>query len=146
MDHSFETFLIVEAGAFRCALALLQVREIMRPLPVKSAAGLSPVVLGVSVIRGEALPVVSLARLLRQPDAEESRFVVLRTPGRDCALSVGAVHGIAGIDPSEWRQMPKLLSRVDSAAQILADDEDLMVSLSMARLVDELPPPERALP
>lgn len=114
----------------------------MRPLPVRTASGLASAVLGLSVIRGVPLPVVSLSRLLSQPDAEESRFVVLRVGDRDCALSVGAVHTIAAVDSATWQEMPRLLTRIDSAEQIRADDQDLMVSLSMGRLIAELPPPE----
>jgi purine-binding chemotaxis protein CheW len=137
-----ETFLVVQAGGLRCALPVSLVREIMRPLPVRSAAGLGPAVRGVSVIRGTAMPVVSLSRLLGQPEAEDRRFVVLRTPGRDCALSVEQVHALTTVKTDEWQAMPRLLSRMESAAQILAEDEDLMVSLNTARLIAELPPAE----
>lgn len=146
MENRSEPFLIVQTGALRCALPLSQVREIMRPLPVRAVPGLAPAVLGVSVIRGTGLPVLSLGRLLRQNDLTESRFVVLRTPGRDCVLSVGSVHGIASVDASTWQEMPKLLARVEAAEQMQAEDGDLMVSLSMARLLSELPSPEQALP
>jgi chemotaxis signal transduction protein len=94
----------------------------------------------VSVIRGKPVPVVSLARLLHQSDSEEHRFVVLRAAGRDCALSVGSVDCIAQIDAAAWQAMPPLLAAVDAADQIRTDDQDLMFSLSVARLMAELPP------
>lgn len=118
----------------------------MRPLPVRTVEGLSSAVLGVSVIRGIPTPVVSLSRLLSQPQTKDTRFVVLRTPGRDCALSVDQVHSIESLGEAAWQAMPNLLARVDSAAQIRAEDEDLIVSLNMARLIAELPAPEMSLP
>lgn len=142
MQHESEAFLIVQAGALRCALPLAHVREVMRPLPVKTAAGLASGVLGASVIRGVPLPVLSLAHLLHQPQVEPARFVVLRTPGRDCVLAVDAVHSIDHLPADTWQQLPSLLRRVESAEQIGAEDQDLIVSLSMARIVSELPLPE----
>lgn len=135
----------MQAGELRCALPLSLVREIMRPLPVRSAGSLAPSVRGVSIIRGAPLPVVSLSRLLGQPEAEDRRFVILRTPGRDCALSVERVEAIASVSASAWQTMPALLARIESAEQICADDQDLMVSLNMSRLMAELPPPEVSL-
>ncbi len=132
----------MQAGALRCALPLTQVREVMRPLPLKTVTGLAPAVLGASVVRGIPLPVVSLARLLHQPDEQPSRFLVLRTPGRDCVLAVAAIHSIARVTADAWQQMPSLLRRMEFAEQIGAEDQDLIVSLSTARLLSELPPPE----
>lgn len=114
----------------------------MRPLPVKVVSGLAPGVLGASVVRGVPMPVISLARLLRQPEEPPSRFVVLRTPGRDCVLAVDAIHSIDRMPAKTWQQMPNLLRRVESADEIGAEDQDLIVSLGMARILSELPPPE----
>ena len=132
----------MQAGALRCALPLLQVREVMRPLPVKAASGLAPGVLGATVVRGVPLPVISLTRLLHQPEEQPRRFVVLRTPGRDCVLAVDAIHSIDRMPAETWQQLPNLLRRVESAEQISTEDQDLIVSLSMARILAELPPPE----
>ena len=143
LEQQIESCLIVGVGTLRCALPLSLVRETMRALPILAASGLAPAVLGLAVIRGVPLPVVSLARLLQQPDSPESRFVVLLTSGRHCALSVATVDGIAKVDPAAWQAMPGLLARIDAADQIRADDQGLMVSLSLARLVEELPLPER---
>lgn len=146
MEPTSDSYLIVQAGSLRCALPLSQVGEVMRPLPVKHAEGLPPGVLGAAVVRGRALPVVSLPVLLRQSGAEETRFVVLHTPGCDCILSVGAVEAIAAIEPAAWEQLPKLLERLDAAAAIAASDQDLIVSLDTARILAILPPVEAIVP
>lgn len=145
MDSSCASFLVVQAGDLRCAVPLSLVREIMRPLPIRTVAGLLPAVLGMSVVRGAPIPVVSLSRLLHQPQANATRFVVLRTAGRDCALAVEQVHDIASMSAADWEAMPSLFSRVESAAEIHAEDQDLVVSLNMARLMAELPAAERPL-
>lgn len=145
MKQALETFLIVQAGDLRCALPISLVREIMRPLPLRRAEGLAAAVRGVSVIRGAAIPVVSLSRLLGQPEADDRRFVVLRTPGRDCALSVEHVHAISSMKMEDWQALPKLLAPMESAAEILTEGQELIVSLNLARLIAELPPPEATL-
>lgn len=145
MEHPTEIFLVVQAGELRCALPVSLVREIMRPLRVRTVSGLEPAVLGVSVVRGRPIPVVSLSRLLRQPEREEKRFVLLRTPGRDCVLSVETVHAISSVRTDLWQTMPRIFSRIDAAEQIVPEDSDLMISLRMARLIAEIPPPEAAL-
>jgi purine-binding chemotaxis protein CheW len=140
LEHKTETFLVVRSGDLRCALPLSQVREIMRPLPVNAAEGLPPGVLGISLVRGVPLPVVSLASLLRQPGGQESRFVVVRTPGRDCVLAVDEVNSITDFEAHAWQQMPKLLQRIAFAAEIAAADEDIVVTLDTGRIVAEFPP------
>jgi hypothetical protein len=55
------------------------------------------------------------------------------------------VEAIASVSASAWQTMPALLARIESAEQICADDQDLMVSLNMSRLMAELPPPEVSL-
>ena len=88
---------------------------------------------------------VSLPRLLQQPESDEKRFVLLRTPGRDCALSVDLVHAVSSVKRDQWQAMPGILNRIEAAEQILAEDRDLIVSLRMARLMSELPLPEATL-
>lgn len=133
---------MVRAGALRCALPLAMVREVMRRQPLARAENLAPGVLGVSVVRGEAVPVVSLGSLLEQPPEAESRFVVVRTPGKDCVLAVSAVESIVRIEPDRWQQMPKLLRRLSFAEEIAAADQDLIVTLDTARLIEHLSPTE----
>lgn len=114
----------------------------MRPLPVTAADHLPAGVLGVSVVRGEPLPVVSLGFLLRQPRGREGRFVVVRTPGRDCVLAVDAVETILSPEATCWHPMPRLLERMEFVEAIASADQDLMVTLDMVRLMAELPPAE----
>jgi purine-binding chemotaxis protein CheW len=138
------TFLIVRAGALRCALPLSQVREVMRLLPIKAADGLLPGVLGATVVRGNPLPVVGLPQLLKQSSANVSRFVVVTTLGRECVLAVDHVEAISSLEEAEWQRMPNLLQQISSADEIAAVDRDLIVTLDMGRLMAALPEPEAA--
>src|SRR5579864_4751234 len=68
--------LFVRAGAHMCALALSNVAEIMRPLPIAPLAGAPEIVRGLSVIRGAPVPVVDLGRLLgSEAQSPSTRFV-----------------------------------------------------------------------
>jgi purine-binding chemotaxis protein CheW len=138
LDHRATPFLIVQAGLLRCALPLSAVREVMRPLPIKTAAGLPPAVLGASIVRGVPLPVVSLPLLLNQPETTGTRFVVVRTPGSDCVLAVDGVDSITRMDSAQWQALPNLLRRMQFAGEIAAADEDLAVTLDLGRVVAEL--------
>jgi chemotaxis signal transduction protein len=114
----------------------------MRPQPLTAANGLFPGVLGVSVVRGDALPVLSLGELLHQPDEAITRFVVVRTPGRDFVIACAAVEYIGSFDESEWERLPSLLQSISAAERIAAVDRDLVVTLDMGRVLETLPPQE----
>lgn len=86
--------LVFRAGALLCALPLEEVIETMRPLPVQPIAGTRPFVLGISVMRGVATPVVDVARLLGGRPATVSRFVSVRTGRSPAAFATGEVLGI----------------------------------------------------
>lgn len=139
MFHSPDSHLIVRAGTLRCALPLGSVREVMRPLLLQSANGLAPAVLGISIVRGDALPVVSLPGMLGQQSGLQTRFVVVRTPRRDCVLAVDGIEGIAAIDGQQFEPMSKLLQGIEAAETIAALDRNLIVTLNMALVAAVLP-------
>lgn len=106
--------LMVASAGRVCALPMAHVRETMRPLPVERFPGAPEFVLGVSVIRGRAVPVVDLSLLLgaARPESAARRFVTLRLEPRDVALSVSDVLGVGELDPGQLSALPAL---VDSA-------------------------------
>ena len=108
---SLRVLMVASAGR-SCALSLVHVREIMRPLPVERFAEAPAFVLGVSVIRGASVPVVDLGLLLgaeRSAGAAEGRYVTLKLDGGDVALSVGEVVGISDLPASELSALPGLV-------------------------------------
>jgi chemotaxis signal transduction protein len=82
---------------------------------------------------------VSLKTILGQPGGAESRFVVVRTPDRDCVLAVDSVETIASIDERGFSPLPSLLHGIEAARAIAAADRDLMVTLDLAMVASMLP-------
>jgi purine-binding chemotaxis protein CheW len=133
--------LVVRARGVVCALALADVVETLRAVAVEPLAGAPRAVRGVSVIRGEPVPVVDLAALLGQSDGGRGgRLVTVRVGDRRVALAVEAVLGVQQLEESARVEMPPLLSRAaaDAIDEIGTLDGRLLLVLRAARLV----PPE----
>jgi purine-binding chemotaxis protein CheW len=131
--------LIVNAGPFRCALPLCSVAETMRPLPIRSFSNTPAFVCGASIIRGEALPVVDLARLLGAAETKIGRFVVIRVDPRKVALAVETVVGVKELGEAYLASVPPLLqaahpSLVDALGTA---DEGLLLVLNGARMLPD---------
>ena len=131
--------LVVRAQAYLCALPLGLVIETMRPLPIEPLAGVPPFVRGMSIIRGEATPVIDLAMLLGAMRELPWRFVTIRVAAKQVALSVGAVAGIFDLDPNTMNRLPPLLrgASSDFVNSISVLDDEFLFAL---RSGWELPP------
>ncbi|OFW20804.1 MAG: hypothetical protein A3H97_13085 [Acidobacteria bacterium RIFCSPLOWO2_02_FULL_65_29] len=121
-----------------CALPLEHVVETMRPQPVERFAGAPAFVMGVAVIRGDAVPVVDVAAVLAAADSAVSRFVTVRAGARRVALAVGAVVGIVSV-PAGSPQAPPLLgeARAEAIAALGTLDGELLCVLDSARMVPD---------
>ena len=135
--------LVVSVGARSCAIPLSQVVETMRALPVEAIAGSPPYVLGVAIVRGAPIVVVSLAALVGSTGrAAPTRFVTVRAGARHVALAVDGVEGVAELDAARLAVMPPLLGDIATIESLGARDERLLVVLDGARLLpDETPAP-----
>ena len=133
--------LIVTVGSRACAIPLLSVGETMRPLPIVPVAGMPAFVLGVSVIRGAAIPVVDLRALLGDDDRGGSpgRFVTLNVGERRVAIAVDGVVGLRDLSTAPLAEMPPLLG--EAAAELIAAigicDAQLLVVLRTVQIVPE---------
>jgi purine-binding chemotaxis protein CheW len=129
-----------------CAIPLTAVVETMRPLPVERLGGAPRFVLGLSVIRGNSVPVVDLSSLLDQASGEQAsgerhfgRFVLLEVNGRAVALAVDAVRGLSSLDFATIGALPRLLGKAGSAAveSLSLLDSELLLVLEAGRLLPD---------
>jgi purine-binding chemotaxis protein CheW len=93
-----EDWLVCRLATRLCALPLENVAETMRPLPIEPLAGMPASVLGLSVIRGQPVPVIEAARLFDETGPEPQRFITIRIGGRLVALAVDSVLGVRSIE------------------------------------------------
>jgi purine-binding chemotaxis protein CheW len=136
--------LLCRVGTSVCALAVGSVDEIMRPLPVDRVARGPSFVAGLSVIRGEAIPVVVLAELLGEADstafsAASTRFVTLRVGARRVALVVDAVLGVRTLSQAGVSDLPPLFREQTAGliSQVGTLDAELLLVLRAAQLVPD---------
>jgi len=131
--------LICRIGTRLCALPLTHVVETLRPLRATPLAGAPEYVLGVALIRGIGQPVVDVARLLGEDDAEITRYVTLRIGERRVALAVRQVVGTRVLDLDELQDLPPLLRHVgqDSVRALGQIDAELLLVLDSARLIPQ---------
>ena len=100
--------------------------------------------LGLSVIRGTALPVIGAALLLAAPEdalhAEaEQRFVTIQSGGSHAALAVESVLGVRNLAAARAAALPPLLGAAASGvvASIATLDAGLLLFLNLACLVPQ---------
>jgi purine-binding chemotaxis protein CheW len=142
-----ERFLLCRIGSRIGALALRDVWETMRPLPVESLPGSPPFVVGLAIVRGIPTPVVDANRLLGSstppgaPDAAPltSRFVSIKLGERTAVLAVDAVLGVRSLAAEMFANIPPLLQggSAELASAIGALDAKLLLVLEAARLVPD---------
>lgn len=122
-----------------CAIPIESVIETSRPLSIAPVAGSPAYVLGLSVVRGEPVPVIDAAQLLSMQAGEPTRFVMVRAGDRRIALAVDGVLGIRDIPVESLRQLPPLLgaAQSDVIAAIGTVDAELLLVLRSARIVPE---------
>ena len=142
-----DLFLLCRIGSRIGALAVKDVRETMRPLPIEPLTGTPPFVLGVAIVRGSAVPVIDAGRLL-DPSALPSaaitslsaaRFVSLELGDRTAVLAVDAVLDVRSLAAGIHAQIPPLLRGAgkELVSIIGALDTQLLLVLEAARLVPD---------
>ncbi len=111
----------------------------MRALPVQPMAGTPGCVVGVSIIRGMAVPVVDASTLLGGVPGRPGWLVVLKVGARRVALAVDGALGLRPLGAAEAQQLPPLLRNAESAmvASVAALDAALIVTLDAVRLLPD---------
>lgn len=137
------TALIVGVGARRYALPIASVIETMRPLPLEPLAEGPPFVRGLSLIRGEAVPVVDMQALLEGTTAPApGRLVLVRAGERRVALAVDRVIGLRSLEEAALAALPPLLAeaRGEHVGWVGRLDRQLLMVLEAGRLAPEEAP------
>jgi purine-binding chemotaxis protein CheW len=131
--------LMCDVDSCLCALPLEHVVETMRPLPIEVLAATPRFIRGMSVIRGEMVPVVDAALLVGAAESHPTRLVTLAVADRRVALAVDAVVGVRVIGDEMLRELPPLLRDLSTAmvSTIGVLDAALLIVLNSARLVPE---------
>jgi purine-binding chemotaxis protein CheW len=139
-------FLLCRIGSRIGALALEDVRETMRPLPIEPLMGTPPFVLGLAIIRGFPTPVVDAGSLIGPSTSSSpilslspARFVSLKLGERTAALAVDAVLDVCSLPAETLSNIPPLLLGGDAqlVSVIGALDAKLLLVLEAARLVPD---------
>lgn len=139
-------FLLCRIGSRIAALALNDVRETMRPLPIEPLIGTPPFVLGLAIIRGFPTPVVDAGSLIGPSTSlspilspSPARFVSLKLDERTAALAVDAVLDICSLPSETLSNIPPLLLGGDAqlVSVIGALDSRLLLVLETAHLVPD---------
>jgi purine-binding chemotaxis protein CheW len=143
-----DRFLLCRIGLRIGALAIKDVRETMRPLPIEPLTGMPPFVLGFAIIRGFPTPVVDAGRLFGPSVApvapspqtisqSSARFVSLKLGERTAVLAVDAVLDVRSLPSETLSNIPPLLGT--QAAELVSFigtvDAKLLLVLDAARLV-----------
>ncbi|HEY2744390.1 MAG TPA: chemotaxis protein CheW, partial [Polyangia bacterium] len=89
--------IVARVGARLCAVPLTHARETMRMLPIEPLAGAPPFVLGLAIIRGQAVPVIDLGALIGGGGAP-ARLITLNVGERSVAIAVDAVVGVQRLE------------------------------------------------
>jgi purine-binding chemotaxis protein CheW len=132
--------LMFELGELRCALPAEYVTEIMRPQPISGLANAPSFVLGLALIRGEAMPVVDLGKLVLGKSANISRFIVIRVADRNMALAVNDVQGLTKLEGGNAEGLsPILTEALDTVQALLTRDQKLLLVLQAIRIAQNIP-------
>jgi len=133
------SLLICGVASLLCGLPLKHVTETMRALPVDPVVGSPEFVMGVSVVRGEPVPVLDASRLLAAVEGKPTRYVSIDAAGRRVVLAVDSVIGIRELTDTRLRELPPLLagSAADGVRSLVVLDAELLLILEEGRLVPD---------
>ncbi|WP_395408425.1 chemotaxis protein CheW [Pseudoduganella sp. UC29_106] len=138
--ESSNLVLLCRSGQRLYALPLVHVQEIMRALPVDPVPAMPDFLLGLTLMRGAAVPVVDCARLVGAgPSAQGERYVALALGERRLALAVDDVVGVRLLSAAMLADAAPLLDSADAGLvqAIATQDSELLMVLQASRLVPD---------
>lgn len=139
-ERDFRSVVFFRSRSRLCALPTEFAVEAMRPLAIEPLSAGPACVRGVSVIRGEATPVVDPGVLLGIPQAScTSRFLTVRAGDRVVALALEAVLGVRRLDAETIRSLTPLLRDAagDTVASMATVAAERVFVLDAGRLLSD---------
>jgi purine-binding chemotaxis protein CheW len=137
-ENKLQQSLVFRVGGRMCGYSLSVVIEIMRPLHLERLTGAPEFVRGLTIIRGEQMPVIDMALLLGVPAGQIRRFITLKFAGRRAAVAVDEIIGIYSLE-ADSDSLPPLLR--EAAPELLSSirrlDNELLFVLEAGRFIPE---------
>ncbi|HWB49314.1 MAG TPA: chemotaxis protein CheW [Stellaceae bacterium] len=126
-------YFLVEAAGERCQLAYDLVLEFLEPPPAVAIPGAPAGFLGVGIVRGEALPLLSLAALLGLPQAAPpTGFALMRlAPEGRLLLGIDRIIGLRSRQRRTGRRW------VDQTAEIIGGVADSGREIELAAMLSD---------
>ncbi|MCJ47455.1 chemotaxis protein CheV [Listeria monocytogenes] len=119
----------------------LKVKEIIHPLEVTPVPDSNPAIEGVSQVRGEIMPVVNLARVMKLPEIEpeNTKFIITELNQMKIVFRVDEVHRIQRISWEQIEEPEKLsIGLEELAVGIVKLDGNLVLLLDYEKIIYEI--------
>ncbi|HBJ9386425.1 TPA: chemotaxis protein CheV, partial [Listeria monocytogenes] len=120
---------------------VLKVKEIIHPLEVTPVPDSNPAIEGVSQVRGEIMPVVNLARVMKLPEIEpeNTKFIITELNQMKIVFRVDEVHRIQRISWEQIEEPEKIsIGLEELAVGIVKLDGNLVLLLDYEKIIYEI--------
>ncbi|EHN4220393.1 chemotaxis protein [Listeria monocytogenes] len=120
---------------------VLKVKEIIHPLEVTPVPDSNPAIEGISQVRGEIMPVVNLARVMKLPEIEpeNTKFIITELNQMKIVFRVDEVHRIQRISWEQIEEPEKLsIGLEELAVGIVKLDGNLVLLLDYEKIIYEI--------
>ncbi|MDA47642.1 chemotaxis protein CheV [Listeria monocytogenes] len=120
---------------------VLKVKEIIHPLEVTPVPDSNSAIEGVSQVRGEIMPVVNLARVMKLPEIEpeNTKFIITELNQMKIVFRVDEVHRIQRISWEQIEEPEKLsIGLEELAVGIVKLDGNLVLLLDYEKIIYEI--------
>lgn len=120
---------------------VLKVKEIIQPLEVTPVPDSHMAIEGVSQVRGEIMPVINLARVMKLPEVDpaDTKFIITELNQMKIVFRVDEVHRIQRISWEQIEEPEKLsIGLEDLAVGIVKLDGNIILLLDYEKIIYEI--------